>query len=223
MPLFSFDHDVLDHFSSDARPLLETMLFSQAAMLTADQAEQLAACLSVSIDKVPEKLLPVAAACAYVPISNFNVGVVLRGGSGALYLGANMEFDGGFLGLSLHGEQSAVNNAWLHGEKTVTSLVVNAAPCGHCRQFLHELDCSDRLQVNVIPSSGDKNSAPLQSYLPEAFGPSDLGVVGGILASKAVDLKCDVKDDLTQMALEGACSSYAPYSGGYVGGCAGNS
>ena len=217
MPLFSFDSSVLESFSPDARALVETMLFSQAGMLTAQQVEELASYLSISSEELPEKLLPVAAACAVVPVSNFYVGVVIRGGSGALYLGANMEFKQSVLGMSLHGEQSAINNVWLHGETSITSLVVNAAPCGHCRQFLHELECSDTLQVEIISADGQCNCNTLNNYLPEAFGPADLGVEGGILASKPVNLSCEADDELAKLALDGACKSYAPYTGGYAG------
>ncbi|MTI12391.1 cytidine deaminase [Sansalvadorimonas verongulae] len=217
MPLFSFDGSVLGGFAPGARSLVETMLFSQAGMLTARQAEELASCLSISTDNLPEKLLPVAAACAVVPVSNFHVGVVMRGGSGALYLGANMEFEQSVLGMSLHGEQSATNNVWLHGETSVTSLVVNAAPCGHCRQFLHELKCSDTLQVKIVSADGQYYDNTLSQYLPEAFGPGDLGVEGGILASKSVSLGCEADDELAQLALDAANKSYAPYTGGYAG------
>ena len=217
MPLFSFDSSVLDGFAPDARALVETMLFSQAGMLTARQVEELASCLSVSSSELPEKLLPVAAACSVASVSNFYVGVVLRGGSGALYLGANLEFSQSVLGMSLHGEQSALNNAWLHGETSVDSLVVNAAPCGHCRQFLHELESSDTLQVKVISADGKNHSNTLSKYLPDAFGPGDLGIVGGILASKPVSLTCEADDELALLALDAANKSYAPYTGGYAG------
>ncbi len=217
MPLFSFDHSILDGFSPASRTLLETMLFTQAGVLSDQQADELASLLSISVDDLPDHLLPVAAACAQVPVSNFNVGVVLRGGSGALYLGANLEFEDTFLGLSLHGEQSALNNAWLHGETSVSALVVNAAPCGLCRQFLHELDCSDKLNVKVLTPAGETTKAPLSHYLPDAFGPADLGIKGGILSAGAQTFSCNAGDELTVLALEAAKNSYAPYTGGYAG------
>ncbi|WP_281648190.1 cytidine deaminase [Parendozoicomonas sp. Alg238-R29] len=217
MPLFSFDSRVLDGFASNARALVETMLFPQAGMLTANQAEELASCLSISIGDLPEKLLPVAAACSVAPVSKFYVGAIIRGGSGALYLGANMEFENSVLGMSLHGEQSAVNNAWLHGETSIQSLAVNAAPCGHCRQFLHELQCSDTLEVKIISANGKSSCNTLDKYLPEAFGPNDLGIEGGILSSKGAELRCGESDELAKLALDAACHSYAPYTGGYAG------
>ena len=56
-------------------------------------------------------LLPVAASFARPPISQFKVGAVAKGLSGALYFGANIEFTGEALNQSVHGEQCAVNNA----------------------------------------------------------------------------------------------------------------
>jgi cytidine deaminase len=60
--------------------------------------------------------------------------------SGNLYFGANMEFPGTTLQQTLHAEQSAVSHAWLRGEKQLTAITVNYTPCGHCRQFMNELN-----------------------------------------------------------------------------------
>ena len=50
------------------------------------------------------------------PHSNFYVGAIAVGDSGNFYFGANMEFVGVPLSASIHAEQSAVMNAWIHGE-----------------------------------------------------------------------------------------------------------
>lgn len=84
-------------------------------------------------------LLPLAKAFSVHPISGIPVGAVAVGQSGQLYLGANLEFIGMPLHATLHAEQSAVLNAWMHDEKAVVSLYVSEMPCGHCRQFLREL------------------------------------------------------------------------------------
>ena len=88
---------------------------------------------SAPVEKAKE-LLPLAAKFSIAPISDFNVGAVAIGGSGKLYLGANLEFIGVPLSTSLHAEQSAILNARDHGETSISGLVVSAAPCGHCRQ-----------------------------------------------------------------------------------------
>ena len=41
---------------------------------------------------------------------------VVRGASGALYLGANIEFPGEGLGQTVHAEQAALSNAFMHDE-----------------------------------------------------------------------------------------------------------
>ncbi len=214
---FYYDRRLLDSAPETARPMLETMLFVQGGVLKAEQASELAKLWNIELAALPERLLPFAAACALVPVSGFYVGVVVEGGSGNFYLGANMEFAGGFLGLSIHGEQAAVNNAWLNGETAIKALTVNAAPCGHCRQFLHELNCSDTLQVTVVSARSEKHSMVLEDYLPEAFGPADLGIEDGLLSGHAADIDIDTTDELSKMALDAARHSFAPYSGGYAG------
>ena len=84
-------------------------------------------------------LLPLARTYARPPISNYLVGAVARGVSGDLYLGANIEIPGHSLGFSVHGEQFALSNAYMHSEKGIAAIAVTAAPCGHCRQFINEM------------------------------------------------------------------------------------
>ncbi|NDL65999.1 cytidine deaminase [Acerihabitans arboris] len=117
-------------------------------------------------------LLPLAAACALAPVSRFNVGAVARGVSGNLYFGANMEFIGAPLQQTVHAEQSAINHAWLRGEKRLRGITVNYTPCGHCRQFMNELNSGADLMI-YLP---DRSPAPLAHYLPDAFGPRDLAI-----------------------------------------------
>ena len=220
MPTFSYQTQILDTLPPAVRPLIENMLFKQAGVLYAAQVEDLLTVWGIGRDTLVERLLPFAAACAVAPISSFYVGVIIEGESGNFYMGANMEFVGGFLGLSIHGEQAAINNAWLHGEKAIRGLTVNAAPCGHCRQFLHELNSSDTMQVTVISPAG-KHSAALSHYLPEAFGPTDLGIKTSILSSArstiTLDKRADLNDPLVALAAQAAAQSYAPYSNGHAG------
>jgi hypothetical protein len=58
----------------------------------------------------------------------------------------------------------------LAGEKGVTHLFVSAAPCGHCRQFIAELDGG----ADVIVDYWDVTQ-PLRALLPNAFYPIGLG------------------------------------------------
>ena len=187
--------------------------------------------LDVGVEALMLRLLPVAASFATVPISSFRVGAVALGqadaglDSGALYLGANVEFTGQALGFSVHAEQSAVINAWQHGERGVTAIATSAAPCGHCRQFLHEIVDSDGLRVlePSTPGTEKVRVATLSQLLPHAFGATDLGIDGGLLHQRFEDPTLtlsettDGRDLLVEAALEAARKSYVPYTGGRAG------
>lgn len=153
-------------------------------------------------------LLPLAAAFSVAPISNFYVGAIVRGNSGHLYFGANMEFSGVQLGQTIHAEQSAISHAWLNGETGISDITINFSPCGHCRQFMNELTTADSLMIQ-LPERDEKS---LQEYLPESFGPKDLGIEGGLLASVSHGLTLDAGSDLLIHALKAANQSHAPYS-----------
>jgi cytidine deaminase len=160
-------------------------------------------------------LLPLAKTYAHPPISNYYVGAVARGISGDLYLGANIEFPGHSLGFSVHGEQSALSNAYMHADQGVSAIAVTAAPCGHCRQFMNELSPDGELQVLV----DGKPAVKLSSLLPSAFGPKDLGVTELAFPVKEVDLNLakGASDELTMAALSAARKSYAPYTKAHSG------
>jgi cytidine deaminase len=160
-------------------------------------------------------LLPQARAIASAPVSGFMVGAVARGSSGRLYLGANLEFTGQGLGTALHAEQSAVAHAWMAGETSITHLAVTAAPCGHCRQFLAELDRVSDLVI--LGEDGRRDS--LAALLPAPFGPAWLGRDAGLMRPQRHDLTFSegIDDPLVHAALEAARMSYAPYTGGFAG------
>jgi len=155
-------------------------------------------------------LLPLAAAYSVAPISDFNVGAIARAGSGNLYFGANYEFTHQALFNSVHAEQAAINNAFSHHESAILDITVTDSPCGHCRQFMNELNCAPELSVN-LKATGVKTLAAL---LPDSFGPIDLGISESLLAAKPVDLTLQQQSDstLVKAALKAANDSYAPYS-----------
>jgi cytidine deaminase len=163
-----------------------------------------------------EKVLPFAAALAQPVISAFHVGVVALGTSGAIYYGANMEFPGQALSLTLHAEQSATTNAWNNGETGLSLLAVTAAPCGSCRQFLYEIDDAAHLRVLV---AGRPPTTLSPGLLPAPFGPSDLGVAAALMAPQSVRLELvePTSDPLVRAALAAAELSYAPYTGSHAG------
>ena len=155
-----------------------------------------------------QSLLPLAATFSSAPVSGFHVGAIAVGGSGALYLGANLEFPNAPLSATLHAEQSAVLNAWMHGETSLQALAISEAPCGFCRQFLWELPEAGTLPVIV----GDTRTH-LEQLLPMPFGePRQLG--HGLLDSSRTELQnmASNTDDSAQRAIDAAEHSYAPYT-----------
>ena len=153
------------------------------------------------------ELLPQAQSYARPLLTNFRVGAVVRGTSGALYLGANLEFPGQGLSQTVHAEQAALSNAFMHDEPGIEAIAVSAPPCGHCRQFLYEF-CDGRDIQILMPG---QQPITLASLLPQPFGPRDLNVTEGPLArTKIVDQK--VATDPAQAARYAAANAYAPYT-----------
>ncbi|WP_394203478.1 cytidine deaminase [Shewanella waksmanii] len=157
-------------------------------------------------------LLPIAAALAKPPISDFHVGAIAKGKSGDIYMGANLELSGEALCHSVHAEQSAISHAWLSGEQKIVDIIVNASPCGHCRQFINEL--VDGQQVNIhLP---EQTTQSLSHYLPYAFGPADLNITEALLTKQQHGLDFDSADPMIIEALDHASLSYAPYTHSYA-------
>lgn len=206
-----------DNIQSELRDTL-----SNGAVVPPDVSAAWLDAFEIEIGMLMMKLLPVAAAYARVPISNFHVGAVALGmPPGSLYLGSNMEFPGQALSFTVHGEQSATNNAWLHGEPGLQALAVNAAPCGYCRQFLYELttattDFNILLKAAQNPNDYSYTMEPLTYYLPDAFGPSDLGIKGGLMQPDAHGLTSG-GGSTAQAALGAANACYSPYTKDYSG------
>ncbi|EKA7408605.1 cytidine deaminase [Vibrio parahaemolyticus] len=183
------------------------------ATLSAQQFEQLLSATSLSDKELRVALLPFAAAYSYAPISEFYVGAIVRGLSGRLYFGANMEFFGVQLGQTVHAEQSAISHAWMKGEHGVKDITINFSPCGHCRQFMNELSTAKELKVQ-LPERDEKS---LHEYLPEAFGPADLGIESGLMTEVKHQFVCDDEDALIQQAVEAMNMSHAPYTNNLSG------
>lgn len=154
----------------------------------------------------------IAACYAVTPVSHFNVGAVAVGKRGDFYFGANQEFSGEAMQQSVHAEQSAISHAWLAGETLITDVVVNYTPCGHCRQFMNELNGAENLKIH-LPHSQDNL---LHSYLPDSFSPKDLGIEKVLFDGEVQQF--EIKGDkLQQAAIVAANSSYAPYSKAFSG------
>ncbi len=226
--------DAVGGFPEKVRPDIDRM-WDGHGFLPADSVGRILETLGVEIGTLMMQLLPVAQQYAVVPVSNYQVGAVAAGmpalgsGSCSLYLGANFEFVNTALSFSVHAEQSATNNAWLNGEKGIQAMAISAAPCGYCRQFLYELVSAQQLSI-LLPEDQENptsySSTLLTTFLPNAFGPRDLGVIGGLMDPKLCthNLALDggpPTDPVIAAALAAACGSYAPYktdaSYGYAG------
>ena len=123
---------------------------------------------------VPRDLLEAAQAVhanAYVPYSHFPVAAALRGASGAIYAGVNVE--NASYGLARCAEQSAIQALNTAGEREFTEILVlsaadtPASPCGACRQILFEF--SPDATVYMINTDGTSHSATVADLLPGGF------------------------------------------------------
>lgn len=147
------------------------------------------------------------AACARADLSHFNVGAIARGISGTWYFGGNMEFLGATMQQTVHAEQSAISHAWLRGEKSLRAITVNYTPCGHCRQFMNELNSGLSLRIH-LPG---REAHSLQHYLPDAFGPKDLDIKTLLMDEQDHGFPLS-GDALAQAAIQAANRCHMPYS-----------
>lgn len=208
---------ILPGMGAKARGILAHALYESEfdGTLSAEEVGTIAGFESKPVESLMVELLPLAASFARPPISDFHVGALLRGVSGRLYFGANIEFAGQTLGAAVHAEQSAAANAFMHREESISELAVTAAPCGLCRQFLWEMSYGTRLHVLTRGHA----PAALASLLPDAFGPKDLGFEMGALPviQKPLQLHDTKFSRMAAAALAAAQMSYAPYTKAYAG------
>lgn len=183
-------------------------------VISASDATALAQQQGITIEQLAINLVPYAQAYAVVPISNFKVGAVGVGLTGALYYGANLEVAGEALSFTVHAEQACTANAWINGEQGLATLAISAAPCGYCRQFLYELVDAATLTV-ALPGAPLQ---PLTYFLPDPFGPHDLGVQGGLMQAQYNGLSVAGPLDATaSAALAAANAAYSPYTATFAG------
>ncbi|TGZ99871.1 cytidine deaminase [Rodentibacter pneumotropicus] len=179
-----------------------------AGFLTAQQVERL--CLDFRLEslQLAIHLLPIAACYSHTAVSHFNVGAVAIGQKGDFYFGANQEFANVEIQQTIHAEQSAISHAWLRGETQIAHLAVNYTPCGHCRQFMNELQGAEKLQIHLPHCLNN----PLYHYLPDSFGPKDLDITAHLLAKEDHHLIANHSDELINQAILAANQSHCPYS-----------
>lgn len=109
-------------------------------------------------------------AFAYAPYSHFSVGAAVRGASGRIYGGCNVE--NGAFSVTNCAERTAIFQAVAAGEKAFTALAVIAegeapvSPCGACRQVMAEFQIPRILMANL---AGEVREMTLAALLPAAF------------------------------------------------------
>jgi len=219
----------LNRFPDPARDLLQH-LPQQGGKLSSKTCNRLMDLLGVSPEELMIRLLPLAKVFSVAPVSSFHVGAVALAGENTvddgmnLYLGANMEFEHLALNMSIHAEQAVVMNAWHQGANIVKSMATSETPCGHCRQFLKELNGSTELRL-LKPAGGENEhrSSRLSEILSGAFSPRELGNNSGFMATpqtiRKLGLAHPSDDSVVQAALLAAETAYAPYTGN-LAGCA---
>lgn len=220
--------DQLALFPEDAAVILQKLTLQQGR-LEPEQVNELKALMRLSTEDFLKAVLPLAATMSTCPISGFSVGAVVEGyrtaeGSckeeqGPIYFGANLEIAGQPLKMAIHAEQAAISNAWHQGETRLRRLMVNEAPCGHCRQFMNELNEIDQMDILVSQLDNElKKHYRMADLLPDAFGPGDLKQGDRLLVPSNQSLNSpDSSDALVNAATQAAQNSYAPYSGCYSG------
>lgn len=183
--------------------------------LPPDAVKTLTAEMNAPVEQLMLELIPLASTFARPTVSGFQVGAVGQGVSGAIYFGANLEFKSCPLNQTVHAEQAVVANAAAHRESGLVALAISATPCGYCRQFLYELVAGPNLRI-LLPQQPPQT---LSQLLPGAFGPSHLGLKGGLLGPSDAPLEWpgDPPSDLAAAAFAAAQASYAPYTGALAG------
>ena len=103
---------------------------------------------------------------AYAPYSNFHVGAAVRARDGRIFEGVNVENASYPLGICA--ERAAIACAVIGGcgPEDLEEIAVTAAPCGGCRQWLHEFRFD---RVTFKNAEGEVVSRTPAELLPETF------------------------------------------------------
>ena len=112
---------------------------------------------------------------SYAPYSKFQVGAALLGKNDVIYRGVNVE--NASYGLTICAERSAIFGAISDGQRQFELIAIaspgGVAPCGACRQVLHEF--APDIKILLVDTSGEKQVAELSldMLLPNAFSGLD--------------------------------------------------
>lgn len=109
---------------------------------------------------------------AYAPYSGFSVGAAVRGASGRIYVGCNVENAAYPLGSCA--EASAVCALISDGETRIKEMLVVSdgedlcPPCGGCRQIIREFADGD-VRVHLCGNNGVRRTVTVDELLPMPF------------------------------------------------------
>lgn len=113
-----------------------------------------------------------AMAFAHVPYSKFPVGAAILAGNGEVYSGCNIEnvaYPSGWCA-----ETSAISAMVGNGQKSIVEIavvaekLVEATPCGGCRQRIAEFGTPDTL-IHLCDDQGISQTIRLGDLLPNSF------------------------------------------------------
>jgi cytidine deaminase len=107
-----------------------------------------------------------AAARAYAPYSKFSVGAAVLARDGRVFEGVNVENAAYPLGICA--ERTALSGAVADGLKPgdIEAIAITAAPCGGCRQWLHEFKLE---RVTYRRANGEVVTRTPAEILPDSF------------------------------------------------------
>ena len=114
---------------------------------------------------------------AYVPYSNYPVGVLIVTDKGNTYTGCNVENASYPLGNCA--EASAIASMVMGGEKKIKHIYVmtkndeGGIPCGGCRQRIREF-ADPNTEVFMCSKDGVQGRVNISELLPNSFGPEHL-------------------------------------------------
>jgi cytidine deaminase len=123
-----------------------------------------------------------AQAKAYAPYSRFKVGAAVRGESGAIYAGCNVENAAYPVGTCA--EAGALAAMVAAGERHVAEILILGdgadlvTPCGACRQRILEFAAAGA-RIHAAGPEGVRRTFTLDELLPFAFGPGSLNLRKG--------------------------------------------
>ncbi len=114
---------------------------------------------------------------AHAPYSGFKVGAAIRGASGAVYVGCNVEnvaypegtcAEAGAIAAMVAAGETALTEAYV-----IAGSPMPVTPCGGCRQKLAEFGAGD-VPVTMATTGGVEEFTTLGDLLPGAFGPAHM-------------------------------------------------